>query len=513
MPYVEAREIICPATTSECSRRKARNDASLQLVATALPWSKEACLLSSFANYAISYRYQTQGTYPVRERINARTRLSDSIRVQAPPRGTGQESENDHVWTPRIVLLFLCCAVGLYVWFAVRVYVAYHLARRHDPTSLQRAIRLEPRNADSYALLGEYLIWDAQDPRAAAIQFQHAVKLDPYTSSYWAELALVECSLGNDSEQASAIRRAIAVDPTTPDLAWSAANYFLIQGDTKEALDQFAVVIRSDPILAEAALEKSWRAVEQVDPIQRRLPPDPEVYLSFVKILVARQQWVPAQQVWSSMLGLNRHFEARAALFYVDALLAKQDVLGAQKVWQQIIDASSDLKAYINPGNLVVNPNFEHEFLNAGFDWHYSGQNGVAMVLDPTQTHESSEALLITYSGANNADAGVSQCVPVTPGVAYVASAWVKSEELDSANGPQLTVFDGYYSNALARSDEILGSTSWHLAQATFTAPKETNLVVLRVSREPASTRIQGKLWIDNVHLVQSIAETTDPVR
>ena len=449
----------------------------------------------------------------MRERIDARVRLSDPIRVQTHPSGPRRVRENANVWTSRIVLVLICGAVGLYLWFVVRVYVAYRLASRHDPTSLQRAIQLEPRDANSYALLGQYLIWDAQDPRAAAIQFQHAVKLNPYTSSYWTNLARAERSFGNDGEQAAAIRKAIAADPTTPDLAWSAANYLLIQGDTEEALEQFAVVIRSDPAMAEAALERSWRAIEQVDPIQRRLPPDPSVYLSFVKILVARQQWVPAQQVWSSMLGLNRHFEARAALFYVDALLAKQDVLGAQKVWQQIVNASSDLKAYITPGNLVVNPSFDHEFLNAAFDWHYSGQNGVAMVLDPTQTHESSEALLITYSGANNEDAGISQPVPVTPGVAYIASAWVKSEELDTANGPQLTVFDGYHNQTLARSDETLGSTSWHQVQATFTAPKETNLVMIRVSREPASTRIQGKLWIDNVHLVQNIEQPAEPVR
>ena len=356
------------------------------------------------------------------------------------------------------------------------------------------------------------MIWDAQDPRAAAIQFRQAVKLNPYTSSYWAHLAQAESSLGNGNEQAAAIRNAIAVDPTTPELAWSAANYFLLQGDTEEALDQFAVVIRGDPAMAEAALERSWRAVEKVDPIQRRLPPDPEVYLIFVKLLVARQQWASAQQMWLSMLGLSRHFQMRSALFYVDALLTKHDVPAAQRAWQEIVDASPDLRPYINPGNLVINPSFSHEFLNGGFDWHYSGQNGVAMVLDPTETREGSEALLITYSGDPNGDAGISQPVPVTPGVAYIVSAWVKSEELETANGPQLSVFGGNRNQELARSDETLGSTGWHQVQVTFTAPKGINLVVVRVSRDPASTRIQGKFWIDNVYMTQNTGETTQQV-
>jgi tetratricopeptide (TPR) repeat protein len=398
------------------------------------------------------------------------------------------------------------------VWCAVRIYVAHHFADRHDPSSLHRAIRLQPRDANNYDLLGLSLIWQAQDPRSAVIEFQQAVTLNPYASSYWTHLAQAESNLGNDAEQTAAMRKAIAVDPTTPDLAWSAANLFLLQGDIPEALDQFAIVIRNDPVMAEAALERSWRAVEQVDPIQSRLPPDPEVYLSLVKLLVGRQQWMPAQAVWASMLGLNRQFDARSALFYVDALLAKQDVPAAQEAWQKVVDASASLKPYIVPGNLVVNPGFNHEFLNAGFDWHYSGQNGVAMMLDPTQTYEGSEALLITYSGAANEDAGIAQVVPVAPGVAYVASAWVKSEELDTANGPQLTVFDDYHKQALARSDETLGSTGWHEVEAAFTVPKETSLVVIRFSRDPASTRIQGRFWIDNVRMNQISSHAAETI-
>lgn len=448
----------------------------------------------------------------MRKRIHTVARSNDTIGVHTPSRVTEHENRNGLSLTSRIVLLLICCAVGVYIWFAVRLYVAHRLSTFNDPVSLQRAIRLEPRDANNYELLGQYLIWEAQDPKAAAGQFQQAVKLNPYMSSYWTHLAQAESNLGNDSEQTAALRKAIAVDPTTPELAWSAANFFLIQGDTDSALDQFAVVIRNDPRMAEAALERSWRAVGQVDPIQKRLPPDPEIYLSLVRLLVARQQWVPAQQIWLAMLDLNRQFDARSAVFYVDALLAAQDVPAAQRVWQQILDASTNLKPYITPGNLVVNPEFDHEFLNAGFDWHYSAQNGVAMILDPTQTHEGSEALLITYSGAPNGDGGISQPIPVTPGVAYMASAWVKSEELETANGPQLTVFDGNHNQALARSEETVGSTGWHQVQATFTAPKETNLVIVRFSREPASTRIQGRFWIDNVHMTQNTGETIEQV-
>jgi tetratricopeptide (TPR) repeat protein len=440
--------------------------------------------------------------------VKAKVVRSWNDKVEGSTRDGGEEVLNSAKASPktlarRFALVLLVFFAGLYIWWVVRIYQSSRFAARHDGVSLQRAIGLQPRNAESHDLLGQYLLWQVQDPRGAAVQFSQAAKINPYASAYWMHLAEAENNLGNDSEQVSAIRKAIAVDPTTPELAWSAANVFLIQGDTKEALDQFAVVIRSDPALAPAALERSWRALGEVDPILDRLPPEPAAYLSFIKILVARQQWTPAQQVWLSMLRLNRQFDPRTALFYVDALLARQDVPAAQKVWQQIVERSSDLKPYITPGNLIVNAGFNREFLNSGFDWHYSAENGVAMVLDPTQTHEGSEALLITYAGPANEDAGISQFVPVVAGAPYVASAWVRSEELETANGPQLTVFDGIHKQVLARSDETLGSTGWHQVQATFTAPKDTNLVLIRFWREPASTRIQGRFWIDNVQMHQ----------
>jgi len=401
---------------------------------------------------------------------------------------------------------------GIYIWFAFRAFQAYRFSARHDQISLRRAIQLQPRDANNYDFLGQYFLWQAQDPRAAATQFQQAARLNPYSSSYWLHLAQAENSLGNEVQQANAIRKAVAVDPTTPELAWTAANFFLVQGQTEEALDQFAVVIRNDPSIAAAALERSWRASGQVDSIEQRLPRDPEVYLSFVKLLVAKEQWAAAKHMWESMLSLNRQFDARSALFYVDALLTKQEVAAAQSAWQRIVNASSNLKPYITPDNLIVNPSFSHEFLNAAFDWHDSAQNGVAMVLDPTQTYQASEALLITYAGPDNGDAGIWQYIPVVSGVAYVASAWVKSEELESANGPELSISDAYHNQLLARSEETLGSTSWHQVHITFTAPKETTLVVVRFSREPASTRIRGKFWVDNVRMSQDVRQSLNSV-
>ena len=438
--------------------------------------------------------------------LNKSPKARGSSRAARESIGAAQPMESRSVlWA---IQLLICSLLGVYVWCAVSVYEAHRFSVRHNEASLQRAIRLQPHDANNFDLLGQYFMWDGQDPRVAAGQFQRAVQLNPYMSSYWIHLAQSENSLGNKTEEAAAVRKAIAVDPTTPDVAWTAANFLLIQGENQEALDQLAVVIRNDPWMADAALELGWRAVGDVEQIQQRMPADPEIYLKFVKLLVAKQQWSAADSVWSSTLRLNHDLDAGSALFYIDALLARQDVAAAQVAWKQIAERSNRLQPYITPGNLLVNARFEKEFLNAAFDWHYSAQPDVAVALDSTQSYQGSGALLINYSGGSNEDAGLSQYVPVTPGVRYIASAWVKSEELQSANGPQLTVNDAYRNQEYARSEETLGTSSWHVVRATFTVGGATNLVVVRFSRAPGSTLIRGRFWINNVQMIPDAADS-----
>jgi tetratricopeptide (TPR) repeat protein len=361
---------------------------------------------------------------------------------------------------------------------------------------------LQPRDARNYDLLGQYFMWEVQDAHSAAEQFQKAARLNPYDSAVWMRLAQAYNVLGAQSDQAQAIRTAIAVDPTTPEIAWNAANFFLIQGDTAGALDQLGVVIRNDSSMRESALTLSWRASGDVESIEQQLPSDPSTYLTLTKVLIDREQWAAANHAWRSLLSMNRDFNPRSGLFYVDALLAKRDVAAAQDAWNQLVQRSGLLKPYVYPGNLVVNPNFDHDILNAGFDWHYSAVPNVSVMIDSVQSYHANDSLLISYSGVST-DTGVFQYVPVEPGSTYVASAWVKSEELLSANGPRLAVSDAYTNVEYAHTDETLGTSSWRRVRTEFVAGPETHLVSLRFLRQPGETRINGQFWIDEVHLSQ----------
>lgn len=411
-------------------------------------------------------------------------------------RGASTSRTAVQIAIPAVCIL---AAVG-YAWCATRLYLSHRLAARREQPSLHQAIAFEPRNAENYDLLGQSLLVDSQDPEAASRAFRQATSLNPYSSTYWLHLARASSSLGSIPEQAHAIERAVAVDPTTPDVAWYAANFDLIQGDNSDALRQLSVVLRSDPTMVGAALELCWRAVGNVDQIAAVLPPDPQVHFEFLKLLTERKQWEGAQRVWTGLLQSGSGFDHRAALFYVDALIGKPDFSGAQQVWQDLMSRSADLAKYQSPDNLIVDGTFSHEILNAGFDWHYAPQPGISVMVDSTQSHRGSQSLLITYSNTGD-DSGMFQYIPVEPSSSYTLSAWVKSEELESANGPLVEVSDAYTHDPLVRTEGILGTTPWHQQVGHFTTAPQTRLVLLKVTRIPGTTRIQGRFWIDDVVL------------
>src|ERR1017187_6418509 len=143
---------------------------------------------------------------------------------------------------PMALALGCLAAAAIYGWFAVRDYRASRLSSSLDVVSLEHAIALEPRDAASQDLLCRFLLFDRQEASAAVPLCKRATELDPYQSAYWLHLALAYYRTGAEQQQEEAIFRAVSVDPTTPDVAWEAANFFLVQGKIPEALHQFSVV-------------------------------------------------------------------------------------------------------------------------------------------------------------------------------------------------------------------------------------------------------------------------------
>lgn len=395
--------------------------------------------------------------------------------------------------------------IVLYVGLSLRAYWATRLAAVPDPGNLHKAIRLEPANAEYPELLGRSLALSGINQDNAISNYRTAVHLNPYEARYWLDLAGAYQVAGRTGEQEESVERAVEADPTTPHVAWEAANFFLVQGNREKALRHFRVVLANDPELVASALLLCWRATGDANQVlDQALPPRPDLYLSFLGLLTSKQEVAAAENVWNHLIGLRQTFPTKLAFPYFRLLIAKQEVAAAQAAWQQLASLDPSLQAYLpSRENLVVNGGFEENVLNGGFDWWYQSNPHAALAIDTNQFHGGSRSLSVTFDGLNPPEAGIIQFIPVKPNTEYEFSAECRSEDLDTASGPRFAVMDAYTNAPYVLTDDSLGSNPWRLQEARFQTGPDTKLLLLKIVRQPAAPLIRGKLWIDDLRLVE----------
>lgn len=395
--------------------------------------------------------------------------------------------------------------VGIDSMFAARAFWAAHLAARSGLPDIEEAIRLEPSNAEYPAILARNLALSMSSVDDAIAEFQLATKLNPYQSSYWLGLAGAYELSGQTDQQAQAVQRAAAADPMTPHVAWQAANFFLLQGDVAKALPYFHTVLANDPDSTDSALQLCWRASGDANQIfDHALPQRPDLYLSFLRLLVARQEISAANIAWNRLIGLHQPFLARPALPYFRLLLANQQVSQATTAWQQLAQSDEEIRPYLpSAANLIVNGGFEENLLNGGFDWWYEPNPHAKLAIDTDQFYSGTRSLSVTFDGRNAPDAGIAEFIPVKPDTEYEFSAYSKSQDIDSASGPRFAIRDAYNLVTYAITDDLLGSNPWHLQKTRFHTGLNTNLVFVKIARDPPGPLIRGKLWVDDLKLTE----------
>jgi hypothetical protein len=395
--------------------------------------------------------------------------------------------------------------VGLYLHLVLRPYRASRLVAIPDLPNLQEAIRLEPSNAEYRELLGRSLALSAANLNDAISNYRTAVHLNPYVARYWLDLAGAYQVAGRTSEQEQSVEQAVEADPTTPHVAWEAANFFLVQGDQERALRNFRVVLSNDPEAVDSALQLCWRATGDANQIlDQALPRRPDLYLSFLRLLVSKQEVAAAENVWSHLIGLQQTFPTNLAFPYFRLLIAKQEVAAAQAAWQQLASVNPSLQAYLpSRENLIVNGGFEENMLNGGFDWWVESNPHATLAIDTGQFYGGTRSLSVTFDGQNPPDAGIVQFIPVRPNTEYEFSAECRTEELETASGTRFAITDAYTNAPYVLTDDSLGTNPWRLQKARFQTGPDTHLLLLKIARQPAAPLIRGKLWIDDLQLVE----------
>ncbi|MGA2966716.1 MAG: tetratricopeptide repeat protein [Terriglobales bacterium] len=418
---------------------------------------------------------------------------------------------NRRRWQFAAGVAFLTC---VYLFLAGREFAASVFAARAELPSLERAARLSPGNADYRHRLGRYFALIAGDPQSAIESFRAAVALNPHDARYWFDLAGAYQVTGDIAGQRAALDRALQAEPTAPDVAWEAANFFLIDGDVDRALGEFHVVIENDIELKDAALRECWRVRPDTDALLRDVVPGrADSLLSFLGLLMSKHETGGAIKTWNRLAELHEKFENRHLYGYVGYLIGAHRPDAAMAAWEQSA-AMLGLSGYLpTEDNLVVNGDFSLDILNGGFDWTYVNRTGVRPLLDPSDFRQGHRSLSLTFEGPGINDAGIQQVIPVRGATTYDFSAYYKSADFEGAGGPEIVLRDAYTGALVSASDPLNDSDFWKEVHSKVTTPDSTTLLVLAIERVPAGSPIRGKLWLDDFELSPDDSSGNSPNR
>ena len=396
----------------------------------------------------------------------------------------------------------LALLATVYLLLAAKEFAASVLAARSELPKLQLAVRLSPGNADYRHRLGRYFAFLANDPQSAIQSFQSAVQLNPYDAHYWFDLAAQYQIAGDFSGRRASIEHALQAEPTAPDVAWEAANFFLIDGDVDRALREFHVVIGNDNSLVDAALKACWRVRPDANALlQNVVPARTDSLLAFLSLLISKQETPGAMQTWERLTDLHERFDTSHLFEYIRYLISVRRPDAAMSAWEQAA-GSLGLSAYLpTDENLVVNGDFSLDILNGGFDWTYVNRIGVRPLLDSSDFRQGHRSLSLTFEGPGISDAGVQQLIPVRGATTYDFSAYYKSADFEGAGGPEIVLRDSYTGAPLYASDPLNGANFWKEVHSKITTPATTTLLTLAIERFPANSPIRGKLWLNDFQL------------
>jgi len=406
---------------------------------------------------------------------------------------------NRRRWQFAAGLAFVAC---VYLLLTGTEFAASVFASSAELPKLERAVRLSPGNADYRHRLGRYFAFVASDPQSAIENFRASVALNPHDARYWFDLAAAYQVTGDIAGQREALDRALQAEPTAPDVAWEAANFFLIDGEIDRALREFHVVIENDSPMADTAIRACWRVRPDPDALLRDVvPARADSLMTFLTFLATKQETEGAIKTWERLTQLHVKFDNHYLYDYVRYLIGVHRPDAAMSAWEQAADILG-LSAYLpTEDNLVVNGDFSLDILNGGFDWTYSHREGVTPVLDPSDFHEGRRSLFLNFLGPGIYDAGIQQLIPVHGATAYDVSAYYKSADFEGAGGPQIVLRDAYTGAPLYASHPLNDADFWKEVHSKVTTPKSTTLLVLAIERSPAGSPIRGKLWLDDFEL------------
>ena len=417
-----------------------------------------------------------------------------------------------------VILVVSLLILGGLLQHGIRRTLAQRDSESTNFEKMQKAVRLEPGNADYWDLLGRFKELDFEQPDVnAAIQYFHrAVEISPRNSAYWIDLSSAYETAGDAARARQALDTARSVYPASAEVVWEYGNYLLRQGEFDAGLAQIRQAIRIDPSLLPLAISRSWRANGDVDQLlDQMLPVDVDAYFQALDFFASIHEVTPGMVVWRRILALQATFPLARSFPFLEELIRQDRTAETREVWRDAVARSGPVSMG-GASSLVWDGTFDQEFANGGLGWRVPDLVGVSWEFDTKVFVSSPRSLRIDFGGATNLDlCAPSQFVPVEPNHTYRFQGSLRTDVISTESGIRFAVFDPQHPAAPdLLTPSVTGTNEWTTQTGTITAGPSTHFLETCVRRRPSrlfENRLSGTAWVDDISLspVESSSEAS----
>ena len=403
-----------------------------------------------------------------------------------------------------VVLVVAVIAFIPVAWFVVRWCMAGSAIERSPDLELAIYLtQIAPDDPQIHRIAAKRLeeSFDPADIERALREYEIAAALAPENYQLWLDLGRARERAAGPESGESALRRALLLAPHYSRVQWALGNNLLRQGRIDEAFAEITQAVAGDQTFAGPAAVAAWQFFEgDIARIKKAMDGSTKFDAALAALLARENKFDQALDLWRSLptdekttslaeVGRNLYDKLLEAKRFRDAAFIFGDISGVPATIGEVTNGGFE-KAVRPEGSKL-------------FDWQIADGLRPQIVLNNSQSHGGNHSLLLIFSSTDSADfRSVSQAVAVEPARSYELELFYRSELKTSAIF-RWEVAKATTGERLAVTDPIEVRSDWTRTSARFTAPADSDGVVIRLVREGCGQicPVSGNLWFDDVSL------------
>jgi tetratricopeptide (TPR) repeat protein len=411
----------------------------------------------------------------------------------------------------RLGLVAAIIFVLVFAWFAVRWQFGNMLAdltTANDPNGKEiaaLAVNLAPSDPLTNWLVASTKkdTFTADVISETAKSFENVTRLSPYDYRWWVELGRAREQAEEFDLAEKAYLRALEVAPNYTYPHWQLGNFYLRQNRSDEAFAELKKAAENNSIYRDQVFSIAWDYYDKDTARLEQIAGDSSsVRASLARFYASKERAEDSLRIWNTLSEDDRKANTAIAKVIAQAFYEKRIFRQAQEFVRGLgIEPEAKLAT-------IQNASFEkpiEDIKETYFGWKVSQVEKFDIKLDPTQKHEGSRSLRLSFNGYSEPTLyNVLQYVTVEPSANYRLTFWFRTENLKSGGAPALEIYNANDDKNIVTSETYpTGTNDWQMIKLEFTAPANAEAVGVRTVRAFCGNvcPIFGTVWYDDFKL------------